>query len=740
MKKSLFLLTICAMLFALGWHQNPSTGSALMKQNNSQPGKLQKTLSVGDTLILIAPDNDTVTIARDDYGVPHITANTETGVFYGQGFAAARDRLFQMETNRRAAEGKLAEWFGSNYVNTDKQTLTMYYRHSEVVQQFDDLPMDLQNVFTAYTAGINAYVDSMNANPVQYKPYDFTLPGFEMEPWTVYKSVAVFDFIGRRFGQFGGNELQREYELQQHGWEWFNQYRPINDPNAPTTIPDGSLAASRNWHYSGMTLSPETVRYFEQRSERIDSLLQSKGIPKKFGSFEVQITSSNSLSGNVMLLGCPQMNDPGYNNVNPINEVELNCPSLHVGGSAIAGIPMVIIGHNDNCAWTWTSGYSDNTDIYIDSTFDSSYSSYWYNGQWLPFEEYVDTILVAGASPVIFTHYRTVHGPVNYLINDLSMHHVFSYKMTFWNEESGTAKFVYGQDKARNIAQLESALSLSTLSFNVFCIDRNQNVKYWHSGKYQDRTDGVDPRLPHKGDGSEEWGGFRQFSDLPHAADPPQGYFINWNNKPVSWWDNGDNGPWWPGTVVYDHVLLIKNYVDPISPFSYSNLENVQPAIDAHGTYQEAIELPSSGEIMDSNLCPPGQSAFVDVNRDTSLHFHDQWPLYVNWEFKDQIFGNPIPVEIEERANASIKFSLQQNYPNPFNPSTKIKYYLAKSGKVKLKIFDVLGTEVATLVNKYQNSGSYEVSFDASKLSSGVYFYRIQTGSNTAVKKMILLK
>jgi len=85
-------------------------------------------------------------------------------------------------------------------------------------------------------------------------------------------------------------------------------------------------------------------------------------------------------------------------------------------------------------------------------------------------------------------------------------------------------------------------------------------------------------------------------------------------------------------------------------------------------------------------------------------------------------------------------YSLKQNYPNPFNPSTKISYTIPKAGDVQLKVYDMLGREVATLVNETKQPGIYAVDFNASNLASGIYFYRIQSGDFTAVKKMVLVK
>ena len=85
-------------------------------------------------------------------------------------------------------------------------------------------------------------------------------------------------------------------------------------------------------------------------------------------------------------------------------------------------------------------------------------------------------------------------------------------------------------------------------------------------------------------------------------------------------------------------------------------------------------------------------------------------------------------------------FTLEQNYPNPFNPSTQINYTLAERSNVTIKVYDVLGNEVATLVNTTQEAGAYDVNFDASQLSSGLYIYTLNAGNFTSSKKMMLLK
>jgi len=93
-----------------------------------------------------------------------------------------------------------------------------------------------------------------------------------------------------------------------------------------------------------------------------------------------------------------------------------------------------------------------------------------------------------------------------------------------------------------------------------------------------------------------------------------------------------------------------------------------------------------------------------------------------------------------ENQTITSSFQLEQNYPNPFNPSTSLKYTVSSPQSVLLKVYDVLGNEVATLVNEEKPAGTYEVEFNANGLTSGVYFYRLQSGDFFETKKMVFLK
>jgi hypothetical protein len=97
------------------------------------------------------------------------------------------------------------------------------------------------------------------------------------------------------------------------------------------------------------------------------------------------------------------------------------------------------------------------------------------------------------------------------------------------------------------------------------------------------------------------------------------------------------------------------------------------------------------------------------------------------------------PTSIENEAIPS-EFNLDQNYPNPFNPSTTIRFNLPENVNVKLMVFNSLGEQVSQLINGQMEAGTYSIKFDANTLPSGIYFYRIEAGSFTAIRKMILMK
>jgi dienelactone hydrolase len=169
------------------------------------------------------------------------------------------------------------------------------------------------------------------------------------------------------------------------------------------------------------------------------------------------------------------------------------------------------------------------------------------------------------------------------------------------------------------------------------------------------------------------------------------------------------------------------------------------PLLLFHGTNDEVISIEQSRELRDSLLSQPDLCTLIEY--DFAAHGFDVWDSFTDLGLvaKDLVLAKlQYWIEkysgVDKESQQPITFELEQNYPNPFNPSTTVQYSLPKLSKVKIILFNLLGQEVATLVNEEKSSGNYKVNFDASNLPSGVYFYQLKAGNFIQTKKMILLK
>jgi hypothetical protein len=131
---------------------------------------------------------------------------------------------------------------------------------------------------------------------------------------------------------------------------------------------------------------------------------------------------------------------------------------------------------------------------------------------------------------------------------------------------------------------------------------------------------------------------------------------------------------------------------------------------------------------------------YRDAFTNDSVYFSENTEMtLLPWGYRVFEFGSGIILNQDDEIFAN-GFTLSQNYPNPFNPTTKINYSIPHSSDVKIKVFDILGNEIVTLIDEYKMAGVYEQTFDANNLPSGVYFYRMVSGSFSQTNKMILLK
>ncbi len=200
----------------------------------------------------------------------------------------------------------------------------------------------------------------------------------------------------------------------------------------------------------------------------------------------------------------------------------------------------------------------------------------------------------------------------------------------------------------------------------------------------------------------------------------------------------------------YDHVLK-NNLSYNARAYETEYIDNAQNTL-SHNSFDLGISITnadfvsldqsqltaprkSDGSLPDIDFMRPAQgSDIVDAGIDIGFGFQGEAPelgaIEVNY-----------PTDVRNNdGSLPEKISLLQNYPNPFNPTTNIIYEVPNSGNVAITIYDSIGRKIKTLVNEMKNSGTYEIQFDGSNLTSGVYYYRLQMNGNSIVRQMLLLK
>ncbi len=199
----------------------------------------------------------------------------------------------------------------------------------------------------------------------------------------------------------------------------------------------------------------------------------------------------------------------------------------------------------------------------------------------------------------------------------------------------------------------------------------------------------------------------------------------------------------WPSNWTFPDTasgILVKMYDDA----SHSD------SIAGDNIYSNMLVFPSGtpgfvefkyGAVFDGVDTLNGGASYLDNEAGFSLNHGLTLNLAGGTVYRINMFGDQATaIEQVPDNNIPKTYTLSQNYPNPFNPTTNIVYSVPKSGLVTLKVYNILGQQVTTLFRGFQNTGKYIATFDASKFSSGVYFYRLQAGSTTLTKKMMLMK
>ena len=502
------------------------------------------------------PEPEVCAIIRDDYGVPHVFADTKEGLGFGAGYAMAQDRLWQADVMRRSAEGRLAE-VGLGTIQADIATRTMWYSMAELQQIYNDWDPGagyeyLKPMIEAYVDGINTFIDQALDNLYTLMPAEYMAKNLLPEHFTVADVVAITVLMGWRFGGTGGEEgnlYEALLTLQaMHGdavgYAIWNDVFPLDDTRSPVTIPSESLTA-----FSADTTSLDVADNLGPVLEQADELratqdeaFKSLGVPTKFGSNAVLISPDLSATGNALELGGPQM---GYTMPQIIYELGLHGDGINAVGMAFpcAG-PFILIGVSQYGAWTSTTGASDVIDTRILTLNPNNPMQYWYNGKWVNMEARTETVYGPGKQTYQDANiYRSRYGPIVSI--DPSTSTAVTLQTPFYkNEIAGEQGWQLFQ-AATNIDEFEAAVQLVIPNHNFYWVDTEGNIGYWHAGRFPVKPADADRRLPLKGDGTQEWVRVTSRYEIPTCINPEQGWLTNWNNKPIAGWPYAESDVHW---------------------------------------------------------------------------------------------------------------------------------------------------------------------------------------------------
>ena len=558
-----------------------------------------------------------VTIIRDEYGVPHLYADTLAPLFYGVGYAQGQDRLWQAETLRRASTGTLAEWFGPGSISSDVQARTMFGPPSRRAALFAAASPDVKVIFESFAAGMNAWI--AEATATGRLPYEYTAFGVAPRPWTVDDSLSVYMLLGSRFGWFGSDELDNALAYGDlvarlgpaEGAKVFADTHWLEDPSAATTDPAGRGRGSphgdrRAWppHSADAVKAARQVR---ERAEEAEKALSEIGLRRTHMSNAIVLGPRMSADGKALLMGGPQM---GYGAPQINHEMGLHGAGYEITGMQIAGWPLIPIGVGRGYAWSLTSGGSDNSDIFELELNPANPGQYRYHGGWRNLDCRVEAIPVTGQAPLSQILCRSVQGPVI----AVSGGKAYAFQNTTFGNEISSFEAWSSLGRVRNFAQFRKQLSGVAYNFNVMYADAEGNFAHFHVGKIPVRAPGANPFFPQPGDGSSDWKGTIPFDEMPHSVNPERGWLTSWNNKPGANWPNSSAGFWDWGPV--HRVNTLRRILEQLPPHT-ATLETLA-GINRHAGFTTDSPSGSADTVIVSTMLGQMLDA-VDASADPRL-------------------------------------------------------------------------------------------------------------------------
>lgn len=480
-------------------------------------------------LLVAAPAaTETVELIRDRWGVPHLFARTEAAAFFGAGYAAAEDRLLQMELFRRRARGRLAEVFGPEWIASDRK-----FRIAGVGRYCDqaaaNLPPDVRSYFQAYAAGVNAFAIT---NPEKVRRRLEPL-GILPAPWTEGDCVCAWMAVAELFDSLYDESAIRRYrDFRQLADrlgedEALRQFGMVID-DAAAVVPETEMAKDAEV-YARLKATPPTPGHWF-RSFPDEAL--------KF-SHAWAVSGSRSTTGKPILESDPQTS---VNNPPLWYEFHLSAGRFDVRGIGVAGSPAMLIGFNRHIAWGASALGAGATLTFLERLAPGG-QGYLYGGQVLTFETRTEIIEVSGGAPVTIPVRRTRHGFVfDDLVSLPSDGEAFVSHVRQIEDGNTSLLGLIGMMGAGDWSQFRDALQwYYSPGLHLVYADTAGNIGY-QTLLHVPRTRRTRRMALEGWTGEDEIHGRIPVEELPSMLNPEAGFISHGNNLPVGSWYPHDLG------------------------------------------------------------------------------------------------------------------------------------------------------------------------------------------------------
>ncbi len=480
-----------------------------------------------------------VKILVDEWGVPHIYAQTENDLFFAQGFYAARDRLFQFEIWRRQATGTVAEVLGSRELKRDIGARLFMFR-GDIEKEMNHYHPRGAAIITSFVAGVNAFIEETEKNPELLTP-EFELLGFKPEKWT--PEVV----ISRHQGLLGNinDELDYARAVAKIGPErvkefsWFHPKEPELelDPKIDQDLLFEDVLGLYQAFRRPIRFRPEDivadVRNMDQK-DFLDRFAREEAQWAALQKEERHTIGSNNwiVSGEHTQSGFPILaNDPHRSIAAPSLRymAHLVGPGWNVIGGGEPVIPGISIGHNEFGAWGLTVFRTDAEDLYVYQTNPENPNQYWYEGHWEDMYIIRDTIPVKKSRPEIVELKYTRHGPV--VFEDENKNAACAVRCG-WLEIGGSPYLAsLRMNQAKTFEEFREACNYSNIpGENMIWADKKGNIGWQAVGIAPIRRN-WSGLVPVPGDGSCEWDGYLPIIAKPNLYNPESGIFVTANEN-----------------------------------------------------------------------------------------------------------------------------------------------------------------------------------------------------------------